>query len=117
VGARPRRGPRGLGARNLRRPGSRPAAGFSEINVDIGEIEAWLRTARRGERIEYMRGYLPRMRHERIIARNSNQSVSIDIADACNAAQEAWQHYEAGEVLLTQTRYADFDYGYIMIRR
>lgn len=68
------------------------------------KFNAWVRNARRGEKIVYYRGYLP---DDRFVDAGAKAVAVEDVARA------AWSSYLEDEVLLTQRRFGYKTYEYI----
>jgi hypothetical protein len=73
-------------------------------------FNTWLQKARKGDRITYYRGYLCDPYLQPIAPTADRDRVKKLGKSVLNVA-------EAGLLLLTQKRHADFDYEYIAIRK
>lgn len=82
---------------------------------EIGEIEHWLESAHRNERIVYWSGYLASDRMMLEDVDGEIRSRRVDPADAI--ARMMWKAYRRGRVRLIQRRRSYRGFDYIAIRR
>lgn len=74
-----------------------------ELDREVALV-TWLPNAKRGERMEYWRGYLWADCHG-----------THDDAPVKGVRRTAWRLYQLGRVLLVQKRHGDEDYSYYAI--